>query len=632
MYSLKVKELLLNSNRMGEAGEFIEKVENISLKKINIFIGPNNSGKSKLLKEIRDSFGSESVENNIINKIDFNWPTSIVELDEYYKLSDKIFSDRNLNYSLKSYSNKQNQYFDRNSSIESLFTSSVSRSYNGDLKKLLEEYLKEKNYSEFLNWCGELFYLYLGTEERLMISKKQKNCGIDSGEMNFLSTFKFEFDALKELRKNIKSIFNKDVCLDGDTFGESIAIRVGNDLEYIYSSAKNKEDIYKLMKESILDDQGDGLKNYISLFLTLKIPEKSVLLLDEPEAFLHPPLARQVGELIGSVVDENKQIFVSTHSVEVLKGILSTCQDINILRITQPCDKKNIITKLDEKVLNNILIKPLLRVSQTMDGLFCDRVIITEAEADEIFYQELIEKINPQSGIHFVHGQGKSNITTIAKCYRSVNVNYDIIVDFDLLRQQDDLNKYFDLMNFESQEEKESYQKSVSSFRKHLDAEAEKKFIIENIDDLQNIEDSIVEDKLKKYKKQIKDEVYHKMGLNYFECIQKLLIKIEEESIKKIPQHVMKFFDEQKSWRIEEKELSEIGQKLKNLVEKMKKQNIHLVPCGEIESLMRNFEVEYTKNKNKWIEDSLEKISLLDAKEIEKDDVLYPFIMSVLLK
>lgn len=66
MYSLKVKELLLNSNRMGEAGEFIEKVENISLKKINIFIGPNNSGKSKLLKEIRDSFGSESVENNII--------------------------------------------------------------------------------------------------------------------------------------------------------------------------------------------------------------------------------------------------------------------------------------------------------------------------------------------------------------------------------------------------------------------------------------------------------------------------------------------------------------------------------------------------------------------------------------
>lgn len=340
MYSLKIEKLMLNNHEMREDGEWKNVLENIPLRKINVFIGPNNSGKSKLLKEIRNSLGAEDMKNDIINQIEFNWPKSIDELDEYYKMSDKIIPDRALNYSLKSYSNKQNQYFDRNSSIESIFTSSILNSYNGDLKKLLEGYLNEKNYSEFLNWCGHLFYLYLGTEERLMISKKQKNCGLDTGEMNFLSAFKFEYDVLRELRENIKLIFNKDIYLDDITFGDSVAIRVGNDLEYIYSPSKNKEDISKLMKESILDDQGDGLKNYISLFLTLKIPEKSVLLIDEPEAFLHPPLARQVGELIGSVADENRQIFVSTHNVEVLKGILSTSKDVNILRITQPYDKK----------------------------------------------------------------------------------------------------------------------------------------------------------------------------------------------------------------------------------------------------------------------------------------------------
>lgn len=267
-----------------------------------------------------------------------------------------------------------------------------------------------------------------------------------------------------------------------------------------------------------------------------------------------------------------------------------------------------------------------------MDGLFSDRVIITEAEADEIFYQEVIEKIYPQSGIHFVHGQGKSNIPTIAECYQSVNVNYDIIVDFDLLRQKVDLKKYFDLMYFEIEAEKENYQKNISKFRQHLDAEAEKKFVLENIDELHSLQENIIEEKVKQYKKQFKDDVYHKRGLTYFETSEKSFNNLEDEIIKKIPDYALKYFKEKEFWEIKEDEFLKIRKSVEELVENMKLQKIHIIPCGEIEVLMKNFNIQYTKNKSKWIEISLDKISSLNTEDIKKDNILYPFIKNVLGK
>jgi AAA domain, putative AbiEii toxin, Type IV TA system len=38
-----------------------------------------------------------------------------------------------------------------------------------------------------------------------------------------------------------------------------------------------------------LDDQGDGMKSFIGLVLTVIAGSSQILLVDEPEAFLHPP-------------------------------------------------------------------------------------------------------------------------------------------------------------------------------------------------------------------------------------------------------------------------------------------------------------------------------------------------------
>ena len=180
--------------------------------------------------------------------------------------------------------------------------------------------------------------------------------------------------------------------------------------------------------------QGDGLKSFVSTFLSLNSKDTDILLLDEPEAFLHPPLARQLGEMIGESCNEETTIFISTHSVEILKGILSKNQDVNVIRITRSIKDKNSFNILNSKTLETILHTPLLRVSRVLEGIFCEKVVLTEAEADELVYQELIEKLFPNSGLFFVHGQNKQTLTSIAELYQEININYEIITDFDVLR------------------------------------------------------------------------------------------------------------------------------------------------------------------------------------------------------
>lgn len=68
-------------------------------KKITVFIGPNNSGKSKSLKEIRSEIlgnpevgysGGESTKRVVFNEIHLNFPANSNEIIDTYGLDDKV--------------------------------------------------------------------------------------------------------------------------------------------------------------------------------------------------------------------------------------------------------------------------------------------------------------------------------------------------------------------------------------------------------------------------------------------------------------------------------------------------------------------------------------------------------------
>lgn len=69
--------------------------------------------------------------------------------------------------------------------------------------------------------------------------------------------------------------------------------------------------------------------------LNMMMPNYTVFMLDEPEAFLHPPQARVLGENLPSLLGE-RQSFISTHSIELIKGLLIAAEHrVRIIRITR---------------------------------------------------------------------------------------------------------------------------------------------------------------------------------------------------------------------------------------------------------------------------------------------------------
>ena len=492
-----------------------------------------------------------------------------------YDIESKMVKDVYGNWLMKVYSNKPQQALDMTTTLDIFYTRNIN-AWSGNWREHFESVFSSNDEQVFFDLFGSLFFQYLGTEERLTICKTQHNHGMDGNSTNYLSSIQYQSELLEKLRQKTLELFKKDIYLDNKTLGDRLVFRVGDNFDYIRSQNElNEFDARKLFNEKKLDDQGDGLKSFVSTFLSLFLGKGDILLIDEPEAFLHPPLARQLGEMIGESHEKGRIIFIATHSVEVLKGILSKNQDVNVIRITQPIPFSNSIKVVEKKLLDSILQNPLLRVSRVLEGIFCDKVVLTEAEADELVYQELIEKIYPASGLYFAHGQNKQTLATIAELYKEIGIPYEIITDFDVLRQPNEFSSFLYLMDIPDKNRQKMIQ-YANQLRE----------IVNNSVDVSGLSEKDADNA----KKNKRDEVYHKKGISFFdESIQKHLTKVIED-------------------------LSIL--------------HLHILETGELETLLKDYDVPY-QEKNKWIVAAINKIAEIQKEDIPSDSYLFKFLSAV---
>lgn len=95
MYNFKIKQIITNN---GTA---------IIPKSINIIIGPNNSGKSQFLKDIKNSLSSHNYlnkKNITIRDMEYILPKNKEEFISRYNLHSKIFSNSDNQYYIRNYS------------------------------------------------------------------------------------------------------------------------------------------------------------------------------------------------------------------------------------------------------------------------------------------------------------------------------------------------------------------------------------------------------------------------------------------------------------------------------------------------------------------------------------------------
>ena len=243
----------------------------------------------------------------------------------------------------------------------------------------------------------------------------------------------------KKISGHFRQAFGKDLILyrgGGSTshllVGEMTAPETGEDRV----SGSFRERL--LSSTERLQDQGDGMRSFASVILHLLASSTpSILLLDEPEAFLHPPQARLLGEIIAKEKSTTAQLFAATHSPDVLQGLISVAPEhLKVLRL-QRDGNVNRVKELDKGLIQEISSDPLMQYSSVLSGVFHERVVICEADTDCMFYSSLLNLPEVRGEQHpdvlFVHSNGKHRMASLAKALVSLDVPVQVVADLDVL-------------------------------------------------------------------------------------------------------------------------------------------------------------------------------------------------------
>jgi len=197
-----------------------------------------------------------------------------------------------------------------------------------------------------------------------------------------------------------------------------------------------------------LHEQGDGMRGFVGVLLNAFISNHSILFIDEPEAFLHPPQARLLGKMLAKDLPSERQLFLATHSEDFLKGLLdANITNLKIIRIQRDGSINN-VSVLNSKDIKQIWDDSLLRHSNVLNGLFHSKVVICESDSDCRFFSAIISSQFDNSGeiapdILFIHCGGKHRIPTVIKALRKLNVKLKVVPDFDVLNDLNPLKDIF---------------------------------------------------------------------------------------------------------------------------------------------------------------------------------------------
>ncbi len=189
-----------------------------------------------------------------------------------------------------------------------------------------------------------------------------------------------------------------------------------------------------------IESTSDGVKAFTGIITETIAGDPYVLLIDEPEAFLHPSLSFKLGkEMARASSGSEKRLFVSTHSSSFVMGCIQSGAPVNIVRLTYRDGMATARILPNDEILR-LMRNPLLRSTGVLGGLFYEFVVVTESDADRAFYQEINERLlqyEPDLGIPnclFINAQNKQTVQSIIKPLRELGIPAAAVVDIDILK------------------------------------------------------------------------------------------------------------------------------------------------------------------------------------------------------
>lgn len=340
----------------------LKNLELENLNNINIFVGDNNVGKTSILEAIY--MLSNPSFNNVLKTASlrsFNYFSGISNFDNFlnifpknndiYEIAIKSSNDDEF-IDLKINGHIENVLFDVNE-IPELFKTRKKGLFQErssiEIKQFKGNLIVDSSNGLFNKLNEEINYNYFSRITGRVIDYNKSAYRIHYlSPIDYLVTNVFDSiiknEKYKEICIKVLNIFDNDiedlVILRSEDFGTPV--------EYIKSKTKGLMPLYTY---------GDGIKKVLSIANGIAKSYDGILLIDEIETAIHSKYYDDIFKFIIKASKQfNVQLFITTHNIEALDGLLSAQNSIGVEE-----ENISVITLRKDDINSQIL-------SRTMSG------------------------------------------------------------------------------------------------------------------------------------------------------------------------------------------------------------------------------------------------------------------------
>jgi hypothetical protein len=400
---------------------------------VTVIVGPNNVGKSLLLREVQTWMAGPVYARTPLKSIMLQdvvlgtWPDA-----------DKLMTWLELRYPRRqpgrySYGQTISEHFllqnDEQITVEEI--RAICRNQESSIANLAYAYA-----------------LYLGLADRLTVAGSTATQNILTEYPQHPIHYLYRYRELEaQVNDSMERVFGMRLTVNRYG-GQRTTLHVGEVLaaETVPASEAYIQEIMSLPQ---IQDQGDGVRAFIGIFLSIITALRPLIIIDEPEAFLHPPQAYLLGRILAEQYSHDAQVLIATHSHDLMRGLTSaksSAETVTVARITRHESTENRVHQVSADKIRDLYQDPVTRYYSMLDGLFFHGVILCESDSDCTYYRAVFES-NGHAGddrprtptdLHFTHCGGKARLPKAVSALRAAGVPFACAVDFDFL--QDDYN------------------------------------------------------------------------------------------------------------------------------------------------------------------------------------------------
>jgi hypothetical protein len=349
-----------------------------------------------------------------------------------------------------------------------------------------------------------------------------------------------------------------------------------------------------------IETEGDGMKSYVATCVSLLLGRRPVCLIDEPEMCLHPPQAYNLGRFIGRYGSSRETAtFVATHSSHILRGIIQTVDQVQIVRLVRRGGMFS-AHLVPAKELNEALAKPTLRAESVLDGIFAQAVVVVEADGDRLVYQAVWETLQDafRIDLHFSTVGGTGGIPDTCSLYRTLKIPIAVIADLDVLLDLDRISKLVEVLV-----DDKTARKELATACKEIGAE------------IKRMPPTISPQQVAAELATIGASSMSWESGDDFD-IQRRLSRLcnDIDRMRRLKRGGVGAFDQ------------EFGKRISDILAKLAKHGLFLVPVGELEEWLASYNVAESKNnKRAWANAAAQRVQ----KEGKKEGDVWEFVTSV---